>query len=87
MDKPSRWMETMRGLTYLTQVGLSVATPIILCLLGGLWLRQKLGLAPWTLLIALLAGLVSGLMSLWKFLQYVARKSRRGPPPGGRQER
>lgn len=80
-------METMRGLTYLTQVGLSVATPIILCLLGGLWLRQKLGLAPWTLLIALLAGLVSGLMSLWKFLQYVARKSRRGPPPGGRQER
>ena len=78
MQKPNRWMETMRGLSYLTQVGLSVAAPIILCLLGGLWLRKKLGLPPWVLLIAMLVGLISGLMSLWKFLQFVAQKAKNG---------
>lgn len=78
MEKKSEMLEALRGLSYLTQVGLSVATPIVLCLLAARWLQSRFEWGGWVLFVGLLIGLTSGLMSLWKFLRLVERKSARG---------
>lgn len=68
-------LEIMRGLSYLTQVGLSVASPMILCLLAARWLQSRFGWGGWVMIAALLFGLASGLVSLWKFLTLVQKKA------------
>ena len=78
MEKKSNLLEALRGLSYLTQVGLSVATPIVLCLLAARWLQSRFAWGSWVLFAGLLIGLTSGLVSLWKFLRLVERKSARG---------
>ena len=75
MGSKNGMLEIMRGLSYLTQVGLSVAAPIILCLLAARWLQNRFGWGSWVLITALLFGLISGLVSLWKFLMLVQKKA------------
>lgn len=78
MEKKSNTLEVLRGLSYLTQVGISVATPIVLCLLAARWLQSRFEWGSWVLFAGLLIGLASGLVSLWNFLRLVERKSARG---------
>lgn len=78
MNKKNGMLDIMRGVSYLTQVGLSVATPIILCLLAAQWLQTRFGLGSWVSVAGLLIGLTSGLLSLFKFLLYIQKKSSHG---------
>lgn len=75
MKKQSTMFQVLSGLSYLTQVGLSVATPLVLCLLGAWWLYNRLGAGLWVFPAGLLLGLVSGIISLWNFLRYVNKKT------------
>ena len=40
-------MRTIRMLTWFTQLGLSVVTPLVVFLLGAVWLRERFGLGGW----------------------------------------
>ena len=91
--KKNGMFEVLRGISYLTQVGLSLATPIILCLLAAHWLQARFGMGSWLMLAGLLIGLVSGLMNLWSFFKMVEKKAlrssddERGTQPKDRRDK
>lgn len=55
--KKSGWFSVLQGLTWLTQLGLSLAVPPLLCLLGAGWLARQFSLGPWVWVLGILLGL------------------------------
>ena len=45
-------MRTVRELVWLTQLGLSIVCPLLLCLLGAVWLRDRFGFGNWVIFSA-----------------------------------
>ena len=81
--KHREWMEILRGLTWLTQVGISFAVPIVLCLLGANWLCAHFGVGAWIYLPAIVLGLGAGGASFASFARQAAaraRKTQKRPP-------
>ena len=64
--------DVLRYLSSLTQLGLSIAVPPILCIFFGLWLQKKWGVGDWVIVVCLLVGIVSGACSFLSFIR-VAR--------------
>ena len=61
--------DVLRYLSSLTQLGLSIAVPPILCIFFGLWLQKKWGVGDWVIVVCLLVGLVSGACSFASFIR------------------
>ena len=74
-----------RHLVWLTQVGLSVALPPVLFLLGAVWLKNEFALGGWVVLVGLLLGLAGSVGSLRSNLKSIDREGKedtpRTPPP------
>lgn len=67
MKEIKQKMQILNTLSYLTQLGLSIALPPVLCVLFGVWLHDKKGVGEWVIIVMLLAGLVSGVCSFITF--------------------
>ncbi len=70
-----------RDLAWLTQFGLSVVLPPVLCLLGADWLRGRLGLGSWVMLAGIAVGglgAVGGLVSSLRALRRQGQEHREG---------
>lgn len=50
-------MREFNLLIWLTQLGISVAAPLVLCTLGALWLRSRFGLGGWVLFVGIGLGI------------------------------
>lgn len=77
-------MRSLRLLAWITQLGCSVAAPLVLCILGALWLRDHFGLGGWIMLAGVLLGVggaVSGLCSSLKTMQRQAGEDEEKDPP------
>ena len=71
-DKRRAWL---KNLLLFTQLGLSVVSPILVCVFIG-WLAQsQLGAPSWVMLICIFVGVASGLVSAWRLLQKMLRIS------------
>ena len=63
--KRDGWFSALQNLTWLTQLGLSLAAPPLLCLFGAGWLAQKFSLGPWVWAVAILLGLGAAACLAW----------------------
>ena len=50
-------MRTVGELVWLTQLGLSIVCPLLLCLLGAVWLRDRFGFGNWVIFLGIALGL------------------------------
>lgn len=66
-------MKDLTLLTWLTQLGLSVAVPIAGFVFLGVWLRQKLVLGVWVIVVGAVIGLVCAASGLCSSLKQLAR--------------
>ena len=55
--KKKGWFSVLQNLSWLTQLGLSLAAPPVLCLLGAGWLARRFSLGPWVYFAAIVLGL------------------------------
>ena len=67
----------MENLALLTQLGVSIAVPPILCLLAANWLRGKWGLGLWIMIVALVLGLGGSASNVWKFWKQLKKREER----------
>ncbi len=74
MDKHQILKECVENVMLLTQLGLSVAVPPLLCLYAANWLRGVLGLGLWIMVIALLLGLGSAGVNVWRFWKLLQKR-------------
>ncbi len=70
-------MAMLQGLAYLTQVGLSFATPLILLLLAAHWFVQSKNAPLWLYIAALIVGLGAGFMSMLGFAKEFKHKGKK----------
>ncbi|MEF9969617.1 MAG: AtpZ/AtpI family protein [Ruthenibacterium sp.] len=68
------WFKALRNLSWLTQFGLSLVVPPILCLLAASWLTRRFSLGTWVYFVALVFGLGAAACTFWKFLQMVQQR-------------
>lgn len=76
-------MKDLSLLTWLTQLGLSVALPLGGFILLAVWLRQRFGLGSWVLWVGIGLGLycaVDGLRVSLKTLARFSKKKDEEPP-------
>lgn len=67
MDNWQILKECAENLALLTQLGLSLASPPVVCLYAALWLQRRYALGGWIMVVALLLGIGGGVMSAYKF--------------------
>lgn len=74
-DKPRG--ADFRRLAELSSTALVLPSSIAIGLFFGYWLDKRLGTEPWLLLVFMLLGVVSGLLSLFRII----RKQLKDEPP------
>ncbi len=77
-------MKDLNLLTWLTQLGLSVAVPLAGFILLAVWLRDQYALGEWVLWVGIILGLYSAFRGLIQSLKVLARQADRkedSPPP------
>ncbi len=59
--------DVMKNLAMITQVGISMLAPVLLCTFIGYWLDEKFG---WnTVLVLLILGILAGARNTWMLVQ------------------
>ena len=71
------WSKAFRNLSILSQFGLSLAMPLLLCLFVAYQLREHFHLSYWVYLPAFFFGLAASFMSAYKFYLSVSEKEKK----------
>ncbi len=64
----------LKSIVWLTQLGLSIAAPLVLCVLGSVWLRNRFGLGGWAVALGAVLGVGASFISLWQSLKAMERQ-------------
>ena len=68
------WFRIAKNITLFTQVGISIATPLVLCIWGAVWLRDRFGLGSWIVLVGVLVGIAGAMGSFMNFAAYASKE-------------
>ena len=77
MKKHKKIYQVMVALSTITQLGLSIALPIVVFLFLAGYLRLKFGLGNYVTVMGILLGVGSGIASLFRFMKLVNKINRR----------
>ena len=76
-------MKRYRLLIWFTQLGISVATPLLLCIAGGAWLQSRFSLDAWVILLRIVLGMGAAFSSFRRALRAMRRQAERDDADGG----
>lgn len=65
----------LKYIVWVTTLGLSLVTPLVLCVLGANWLRTRFALGIWIILLGIALGLGGAGVNLMKFLHFTEREA------------
>lgn len=82
MSKETR-QAIFQNIMYLTQLGFSIAFPMIFCTLGASWLAEKYQLGSWVIMVGVVVGMLSGVSCFVTFAKQVMKKANRKDDAGG----
>ena len=77
-------MKNVNLLIWLTQLGISVAVPLVGFIWLGIWLRQLFDLGVWVVLAGIFVGLVcaiDGMRTSLKAMERMTKDKNEEPPP------
>ena len=76
-DYMKMFTEILKQLSWLTQFGLSLLTPTVLCIGVCYLLCSRLGLGAWIYIPGFILGLGSSAMVAWKFYKWVMKDEKK----------
>ncbi len=74
-------MKEVNLLIWLTQLGLSLAVPLVSFGFLGLWLHHSLGWGRWVLILGIALGILTGVQSLLSALRIMDRMGNKPQEP------
>lgn len=75
-NKQAQWFEWMKMAMGITQLGLSLVTPLILLVLLAFWLRKTFSLGNWVVLVGLALGLISMGLTFYRIYRGILKQSK-----------
>lgn len=79
------WYKALEDLVWLTQLGLNMLLPLVLCLAGCWWAVEHWGWPEWLFLPAVGLGLAAGAQNFWVFCKERLERSKHEKSSGGLQ--
>ena len=76
-DKKKKMREALKNLTLLSQLGLSLVVPVLMCVFLCYWLTTRFGFGSWIYIPGFILGLGSSAMTAWKFYTAVIMKNKK----------
>lgn len=79
----SPMFKLLRNLAWLTQLGLSIIAPPVLCIGGCWWLQNRFSLGGWIMALGIVLGLgasVSGAAQFYRMVRRQADKDKKDKP-------
>ena len=77
----SPFMKALRNLAWLTQLGLSIAAPPLLCIWGCWWLQERFSLGGWIIVVGIVLGLGGSVSSGLGFYRMMNRRKDKDKKP------
>lgn len=71
------WNSVFRQLSMLSQMGLSLMMPLLLCLLGSYWLNTRFHVGSWIYLPGFFFGLGGSFATAYKIYQSIMKETER----------
>lgn len=80
-----QWSEILKNLSLLTQLGLSIVTPLLLCMFVCFMLMKHLGVGGWVFIPGFFFGLGGGAVSAAKFAGLMDNLDKKREKKSGRR--
>ncbi len=74
------WTKVLRQIAWLTQLGLSLVAPPLLCAWGSWWLMQRFSLGGWVMVLGIVLGLGASASSAMQFYRMMCRQAEKDAP-------
>lgn len=65
----------VKYLSYITQLGLNIVTPVILCIIISLYIKNKFNLGDFVVVFGIVIGCGAGFMSLINFIKLIEKEN------------
>lgn len=69
--------KNMKALAWMTQFGLNMVTPIVLCIIVAAWLKNKFNIGDWIIIAAVVIGVGSSFVNMFSFIKTVKKENGR----------
>lgn len=69
----------LRAAAHITQFGLDMVTPIVLFTILAVWLKNKLDMGGWVVIVAIIIGVACSGLNMYKFIKTAEKET------GGRE--
>lgn len=73
-EKKTSPLDSIRGLSYVTQFGFTIIVGVVGGVLGGRWLDKKFDISPLFLLLGLFFGLAAGVFNIVKLVKPMTKE-------------
>lgn len=70
--------KTVKAFAYVTQLGFNIITPVILCIIIAIYIKNKFMLGDYVVILGIIIGCGAGFMSLFNFIKLVERENKNG---------
>lgn len=78
----NRWTPVMKQLTLVSQMGISLVMPLLICLLLCSWMTNRLGVGGWVYVPGFILGLGSSGMTAYKFYKSIMKQEKKRKSTG-----
>lgn len=68
--------DILTALSMVTQFGITTVTPVLLCVWGALWLKNKFDLGDFTVVLGILIGIGASVMSMIKMIKQMSEMAK-----------
>ena len=75
------------AMAMVTQFGIGIITPMLLCIFAALWLKSRFALGDWVVLIGVFFGMGSGFLSMLKMIRQMSELSKKEDEDDSRNEK
>jgi hypothetical protein len=67
---------TFKNLVWITQLGLSIASPLVVCVVGSVWLSNHFGIGKWLIVVGVIAGIGGAVSALVSSMKSISRSAK-----------